>query len=114
MNDIAFFYSPQTRASGVKVLLEELGASYDLNVVNTRAREQLEPAYLAVNPLGKVPAILDRGILVTEQAAIFIHLADRFRRRGWPRVWPIQTAAPICAGWSFTAPASNRRSSTVP
>jgi len=82
MNDIAFFYSPQTRASGVKVLLEELGTSYDLNIVNTRAGEQLEPTYLAVNPAGKVPAILDRGELVTEQAAIFIHLADRFPEKG--------------------------------
>ena len=82
MADITFYHSPQSRSSGVKVLLEELGAPYDLEVVNTRAGEQHGAAYLAVNPLGKVPAILDRGVLVTEQAAIFIHLADRFPERG--------------------------------
>ena len=40
--------------------------------------EQRQPAYLAVNPLGKVPAIMDGDTVVTEQVAIFIHLADRF------------------------------------
>lgn len=41
-----------------------------------KAGEQRQPAYLAVNPLGKVPAILHGGTLVTEQVAIFIYLAD--------------------------------------
>ncbi len=81
MADITFYHSPQSRSSGVKVLLEELGAPYDLEVLNTRAGEQHGATYLAVNPLGKVPAIVDGGELVTEQAAIFIHLADRFPDR---------------------------------
>jgi len=82
MADITFYHSPQSRSSGVKVLLEELGAPYDLEVLNTKVGEQRGAAYLAVNPAGKVPAILDRGELVTEQAAIFIHLADRFPEKG--------------------------------
>lgn len=82
MAHITFYHAPQSRSSGVKVLLEELGAPYDLEVVNTKAGEQHGAAYLAVNPAGKVPAILDRGELVTEQAAIFIHLADRFPEKG--------------------------------
>ena len=82
MNDVTFYHSPQSRSSGVKVLLEELGAPYDLEVLNTKVGEQRGAAYLAVNPAGKVPAILDRGELVTEQAAIFIHLADRFPEKG--------------------------------
>ncbi len=82
MADVTFYHSPQSRSSGVKVLLEELGAPYDLEVLNTKAGEQRGAAYLAVNPAGKVPAILDRGELVTEQAAIFIHLADRFPEKG--------------------------------
>ena len=82
MADITFYHSPQSRSSGVKVLLEELDAPYDLEVLNTKAGEQRGAAYLAVNPAGKVPAILDRGELVTEQAAIFIHLADRFPEKG--------------------------------
>ena len=78
MADITFFHSPQTRSSGVKVLLEELGASYRLKVLNMRAGEHLGAAFLAVNPIGKVPAILDGEALVSEQVAVFIYLADRF------------------------------------
>jgi glutathione S-transferase len=75
---ITLFHSPQTRSSGTLTLLEELGAPYELNVLNMKAGEQRKPTYLAVNPMGKVPAILDGDALVTEQVAIYIHLADRF------------------------------------
>src|ERR1041385_3280147 len=77
-NTITFFHSPNTRSSGVRILLEELGAPYQLRAVNMMADEQRQPAYLAINPMGKVPAILHRGSLVTEQVAIFIYLADLF------------------------------------
>ena len=79
---IILFHSPQSRSSGVLTLLEELGAPYRLHVLNMKAGEQLRPEYLAVNPLGKVPAILHRGTLVTEQVAIFIYLADLFPAAG--------------------------------
>ena len=49
---ITLYYSPQTRATGARVLLEELGAPYDLHVLNMKAGEQRQPAYLAINPLG--------------------------------------------------------------
>jgi glutathione S-transferase len=75
---ITLFHSPQSRSSGALTLLEELGAPYRLHVLNMKAGEQRRPEYLAVNPLGKVPAILHRGALVTEQVAIFIYLADLF------------------------------------
>src|SRR6201981_1125433 len=75
---ITFFHSPNTRSSGARILLEELGAPYELHPVNMKAGEQRKPAYLAVNPMGKVPAIRHRGTLVTEQVAIFIYLADLF------------------------------------
>src|SRR5690348_1779266 len=79
---ITLYYSPQTRAGGTRVLLEELGAPYDLHVLNMKAGEQRKPAYLAINPLGKVPAIGHRGQLVTEQVAITIYLADLFPQAG--------------------------------
>jgi glutathione S-transferase len=47
-----------------------------------KAGENRQPAYLAINPLGKVPAIRHRGALVTEQVAIFIYLADLFPQAG--------------------------------
>jgi glutathione S-transferase len=64
------------------VLLEELAAPYDLHVLNMKAGEQRRPAYLAINPLGKVPAIRHREALVTEQVAIYIYLADLFPQAG--------------------------------
>ncbi|HVY16224.1 MAG TPA: glutathione S-transferase family protein [Rhodopila sp.] len=79
---ITLYYAPQTRATGARVLLEELGAPYDLHVLNMKAGEQRQPAYLAINPLGKVPAVRHRGELVTEQVAIFIYLADLFPAAG--------------------------------
>ena len=81
-NRITLYYSPQSRATGTRVLLEELGAPYDLHVLNMKAGEQRLPAYLAINPLGKVPAIRHRGSLVTEQVAINTYLADLFPKAG--------------------------------
>lgn len=75
---ITLFHAPRTRSTGVLVLLEELGAPYELRILNMKAGEQRRPEYLAINPLGKVPALLDGDTLVTEQVAIYIHLADRF------------------------------------
>jgi len=79
---IVFFHAPNTRSSGTRILLEELGAPYELRAVNMKAGEQRRPEFLAVNPMGKVPAILHRGGLVTEQVAIFIYLADLFPQAG--------------------------------
>lgn len=72
------YHAPQSRSSATLTLLEELGAPYELHVLNMKAGEQRQSAYLAVNPLGKVPAIWHHGALVTEQVAIFLYLADLF------------------------------------
>ena len=75
---LSFFHSPQSRSAGTRALLEELGADHDLHVLDLKAGEQREPAYLAVNPMGKVPAIRHAGALITEQPALFIYLADLY------------------------------------
>ncbi|KQW30900.1 glutathione S-transferase [Rhizobium sp. Root274] len=79
---ITLFYSPQTRATGARVLLEELGVPYTLRVLNMKVGEQRQPAYLAINPLGKVPAVEVDRTLVTEQGAIYLYLADLFPEAG--------------------------------
>lgn len=81
-NPITFFHSPHTRSGSTRVLLEELDAPYDLVAVNMKAGEQRQARYLAVNPMGKVPAILHQGALISEQAAVFIYLADLFAQKG--------------------------------
>jgi glutathione S-transferase len=79
---VTLYHSPNTRSSGALLLLEELGADYDLHVLNMKAGEQRQAEYLSVNPLGKVPAIRHGDALVTEQGAIFIYLADLYREAG--------------------------------
>lgn len=79
---ITLFHAPHSRSGAVRILLEELGAQYALETVNLKANETHSPRYLEVNPMGKVPAILDGEALVTEQAAIMIYLADRFPQAG--------------------------------
>lgn len=79
---ITLFYAPQTRAMGVRVLLEELGAPYALHVLNMKTGEQRGAGYRAINPLGKVPAVRHGEALVTEQGAIYTYLADLFPEAG--------------------------------
>jgi glutathione S-transferase len=73
---ITFHYAPHSRAFGTRFLLEELGVPYDLHVLDIRTGDQLRPDYLAINPMGKVPAISHRGVVVTEQAAVALYLGD--------------------------------------
>lgn len=79
---VHFYHSPQTRSSGVYMLLTELAADYELHLLNMKAGENRQPAYLAINPMGKVPAIVHRGELITEQVAIYQYLAEVFPARG--------------------------------
>jgi len=79
---VTFFHSPNSRSRGTHILLEELGADYDLQLLNIKTGEQREAAYLAVNPMGKVPAIVHDGALVTEQGAVSIYLADLYPEAG--------------------------------
>ena len=79
---LVFYHAPNTRSTGVLLLLEELGAPYLLQVLNVRRGEHKAQAYRDVNPLGKVPAIRHGTALVTEQVAIYIYLADLFPASG--------------------------------
>ncbi|ALK97272.1 glutathione S-transferase [Massilia sp. WF1] len=83
---ITLFHAPHSRSGAVRILLEELGAPYELEAVNLKAGETRTPRFLALNPMGKVPAVLFRqeagDTLVAEQAAIMIWLADLFPQQG--------------------------------
>jgi len=75
---VTLFYAPQSRATGALALMEELGVPYDLHVLSLKANEQRGSSYLSVNPMGKVPAVLHDGALVTEQPAVYLYLADLY------------------------------------
>jgi len=79
---ITFYHSPNSRSGGARILLEELGAPYELAPLNMKAGETRQAGYTAINPMGKVPAILHNDALITEQPAVFIYLADLFPEAG--------------------------------
>lgn len=79
---VTLFHAPFTRSTGARTLLEELGVPYDLHVLDMKAGEQRGAAYLAVNPVGKVPAIRHGDAIVTEQVAVYIYLADLYPEAG--------------------------------
>ena len=78
MAKLTLFHASPSRSSIVRWMLEELGEPYDLHVLSLAKGEQLAPDYLAVNPMGKVPALKHGEAIVTEAAAICTYLADEF------------------------------------
>lgn len=79
---VTFFYAPHSRASCTLALLEELGADYDLHMLDLKKGTQREPAYLAINPMGKVPAIRHGDAVVTEQPAVMMYLGELYPESG--------------------------------
>jgi glutathione S-transferase len=79
---LTFFHSPNTRSTGTLTLLRELGAEYQLHLINMKQGEQRKPEYLAINPMGKVPALKHGEAIITEQVAIYIYLADLYPEAG--------------------------------
>jgi glutathione S-transferase len=79
---IEFYMAPQTRAVTVHWMLEEAGAPYRMHVLELEKGEHKQPAFLAINPMGKVPTVVHQGTVITEVAAICLYLADAFREAG--------------------------------
>jgi glutathione S-transferase len=75
---VTFFHAPQTRSGATRALIEELGVKVDMQVLNLKAGDTRKPEYVAVNPMGKVPAIRHGDALITEQPAVMMYLADLY------------------------------------
>ena len=96
---VTLFHCPHTRSSGVLTLLEELGADYELHLMNMHKGEQRQPAYLAINPMGKVPALRHGETIITEQVAVYLYLADLYADAGLtPAVEPAARHLPALDG----------------
>ena len=80
MSDLIFYTNPQSRGRIVRWMLEEIGQPYETEVIPYD--EMKSERYLAIHPLGKVPAIKHRGHVLTECAAICAYLADVFPEAG--------------------------------
>ncbi len=79
---LKLYYSPGACSMASHIGIEETGAAYEAAPILLAKGEQRTPAYLAVNPRGKVPALDADGTIVTENVAILAYLAQRFPERG--------------------------------
>ncbi len=77
---IVFYSNPQSRASVIHWMLEELGEPYETVYLNFHGAMKT-PEYLQINPMGKVPTIVHDGQIVTEGAAICAFLADQYPQK---------------------------------
>jgi glutathione S-transferase len=81
-DSIVLYTNPMSRGRIVHWMLEEIGAPYRMEILSFDKNEHKAPAFLAINPMGKVPTIVHRGVVVTEAAAICAYLADAFPKAG--------------------------------
>ncbi|CAN7235480.1 glutathione S-transferase family protein [Phenylobacterium sp. LjRoot219] len=79
--ELVFYTNPMSRGRIVRWMLEEVGQPYATQVLDF-ASGLKSPAYLAINPMGKVPALVHGATVVTECAAICAYLADAFPQAG--------------------------------
>jgi glutathione S-transferase len=78
MPDLTLYHAAPSRASIVLWMLEELGEPYAIKLIKLSAGDNMKPDYLAINPMGKVPALKHGDTIITEVAAICTYLADAF------------------------------------
>jgi glutathione S-transferase len=79
-DEIVLYTNPMSRGRIVRWMLEEIGRPYRAEILDFAAMR--EPDFLATNPMGKVPTLRHRGMVVTETAAICAYLADAFPEAG--------------------------------
>ena len=75
------YWSPRTRSFSALWLMEETGQPYERVLIDIATGPQKTPDYLAINPMGKVPALVHGNTAITELAAILAYLADIFPER---------------------------------
>ncbi len=73
------FWAPQTRSTRALWMLEEAGVEYESELIDIRSPDRDDPAeFLEASPMGKVPAIVDGDVSMSESAAICLYVADRY------------------------------------
>ncbi|MCK8783697.1 glutathione S-transferase family protein [Roseomonas sp. NAR14] len=112
-DELVFYTNPMSRGRVVRWMLEEVGQPYRTELLDYGTTMKA-PEYLAINPMGKVPALRHGGTVVTEVAAICAYLADAFpeaglapppgdRQRGPYYRWLFFVAGPLEAAWANTS-----------
>ncbi len=80
MAKLTLYHAAPSRSSITRWMLEEVGEPYDIHLLSLSKGDNRAPNYLAVNPMGKVPALKHGDVVITEAAAICAYLADEFPR----------------------------------
>ena len=112
-SDLTLYTNPQSRGRIARWMLEEIGQPYETVVLDYESSMKA-PDYLAINPMGKVPAVRHGETVVTEAAAICLYLADAFPDAGLAPAptdpargpyyrWTLFAAGPIEAAMTNTA-----------
>lgn len=78
MPDLTLYHASPSRSSIVLWMMEELGQPYDIELISLSKGDNMKPDFLAINPMGKVPALKHGNTVITEAAAICTYLADEF------------------------------------
>lgn len=81
-DELVLYTNPMSRGRIAHYMLEEVGQPYRLEIVDLQKSEQKAPEFLKLNPMGKVPTLVHRGVVITEGAAICAYLADAFPQAG--------------------------------
>lgn len=105
MNDVTLYHAIPSRGMIVKWMLEELGVKYTEKVLVLDKQEHKTPAFLAMNPMGRVPVLTHGDQVITESAAICAYLAETFPEKGLD-VPPGSPLRGQYLRWLFFAPAS--------
>lgn len=79
---LALYYYPGNASTLPHMVLREMGVPFELRLVDRKTEAQRDPAYLAVNPNGLIPALVDGETVLFETAAIVLHLVERFPEAG--------------------------------
>ena len=78
---LRLYYSPNSCALASHILLEEVGSDYSVEEVDFKANEQKKSDYLAINPKGRVPALVTEEGVLTETPAILLYIAQKYPQK---------------------------------
>jgi glutathione S-transferase len=100
---IKFYSWPMSSGSRSHWALEELGVPYEYVQLDRSKGENKQPAFLAINPNGKVPALVDDGVAYFESLAIVLHLGERYgvERKMWPSAAKDRADALSWSAWGM-------------
>ncbi len=100
---LTFYFSPGSSSMAPHIALHEIGVPFESRPLSIEAKETRAPAFLAINPEGKVPTLLIDGRLLTEVAGILFYLARRYPEADLLPVDDIEAEAQAVSWMSFIA-----------